>query len=780
MARYNTISATSSVAGGATITTPSSGLLTTLTGPGTVTIPNPVLYAGQTQTYYNSGLSNVTLSTPSGVITGGGLNAAATIILGAYQIITLTSDGTNYIIQNWLSGSVITQSLTATGGTINAVAIGGTTPAAGSFNALTVTSGSTSVAGLSASGTISITNNAAVTLGTAATGALQVTGGVGVAGGITVASDSYFGSKITIGVATPRQALTIGQNATSVSTATPDSIDIGGTYSSTAGQNLKLKLWNAVAVTNSYIGLGISSNSLDYVVNDNGTNSFSHNWYTGKGSSTTPVQVMSIPSAGYLQFPQTTGVKIRLYDASNDKYGFEVQSSELRIYSGAQGVASGGITFGKYDGTTWTENIRFTNSGSVGIGTPSPSLTSGYTGLNVVNTGYTQAKLQSSATSAGLEFYPSGGHNWEFQATNDPAFILYDRNQNLYRWSVRGDTGNISIGYNTTNDQGYKLSVNGTGLFSSLTVGGTNASNSALYGLNRKWFDIGIVMAKLWYLIATLPGSTAGTGDGLVIEITGLTGNIQGKGKLKIAMGQRGGFWYQMSNEGAGQKIHVQVYQQSDGSSNVYVYTPVTNTYTAGDIWYYQYGWSTDIQLYDNAGNSGTTTTPGGTVIFDSYSGSSFNDPLYVGALSKTSGSFRINHPLPALTDTHELVHSFIEGPKADLIYRGTVALVNGIATVNIDTAATMTEGTFVVLCRDIQCFVNNTTGWDAVRGNVVGNILTITCQNNNSTDTVSWMVIGERQDPHMYETHWTDDNGKVIVEPLKNTQVPLDKPEIY
>jgi hypothetical protein len=29
-------------------------------------------------------------------------------------------------------------------------------------------------------------------------------------------------------------------------------------------------------------------------------------------------------------------------------------------------------------------------------------------------------------------------------------------------------------------------------------------------------------------------------------------------------------------------------------------------------------------------------------------------------------------------------------------------------------------------------------------------------------------MAIGERQDQHMYDTDWTDENGKVIVEPLK------------
>jgi hypothetical protein len=137
------------------------------------------------------------------------------------------------------------------------------------------------------------------------------------------------------------------------------------------------------------------------------------------------------------------------------------------------------------------------------------------------------------------------------------------------------------------------------------------------------------------------------------------------------------------------------------------------------------------------------------------------------GALSKGSGSFRIEHPLPEKSATHQLVHSFIEGPQADLIYRGKVTLIDGKASVNIDASATMTEGTFEVLCRDAQCFTTNETGWTAVRGKVTGNILTIEAK-DSCTDEISWMVVGERKDPHMMETDWTDDNGKVIVEPLK------------
>ena len=79
------------------------------------------------------------------------------------------------------------------------------------------------------------------------------------------------------------------------------------------------------------------------------------------------------------------------------------------------------------------------------------------------------------------------------------------------------------------------------------------------------------------------------------------------------------------------------------------------------------------------------------------------------------------------MEDTHYLVHSFIEGPKADLIYRGVVDLVGGSATVNIDTVSGMTDGTFVLLCDDVQCFTTNEDNWDLVKASVSGNILTIT-----------------------------------------------------
>jgi hypothetical protein len=137
------------------------------------------------------------------------------------------------------------------------------------------------------------------------------------------------------------------------------------------------------------------------------------------------------------------------------------------------------------------------------------------------------------------------------------------------------------------------------------------------------------------------------------------------------------------------------------------------------------------------------------------------------GTFNKPGGSFRIPHVLAGLTTTTDLVHSFIEGPQADNLYRGRTTLVAGISTVNIDTTNNMTEGTFVNLNRDVQCFTSNETGWTAVKGSVTGNLLTIVAQDNTCTDTISWMVVGERWDLHMYDPRnpMTDENGKVRTE---------------
>jgi len=185
------------------------------------------------------------------------------------------------------------------------------------------------------------------------------------------------------------------------------------------------------------------------------------------------------------------------------------------------------------------------------------------------------------------------------------------------------------------------------------------------------------------------------------------------------------------------------------------VYTQGTSTETANILG------NGSAYFADTMGIGGTSASP--NIELNANGSASF-----AGSVSKASGSFRIPHPLPELNETHHLVHSFIEGPQADNIYRGQVTLEDGVALVDLDVAARMTEGTFVLLNTNISCFTSNETDWTPVRGSVSGSTLTIEAQDNTSTATVSWMVVGERHDQHMLDTEWTDENGRVITEPLK------------
>ena len=180
---------------------------------------------------------------------------------------------------------------------------------------------------------------------------------------------------------------------------------------------------------------------------------------------------------------------------------------------------------------------------------------------------------------------------------------------------------------------------------------------------------------------------------------------------------------------------------------NVFI-RPYLSNFSGVACWW---GGATEL-FYGNNNSKKLETTSGGVNI--------------LGTLSKSGGSFKIPHPVSGLSTTKHLVHSFLEGPQMDLIYRGKIDLVGGTATVNIDTKAGMTEGTFVLLNRDVQCFTSNETGWTAVKGSVSGNILTITAQDNSCTDTISWMVVGERQDDTVKALDMTDSEGNLIVEP--------------
>jgi len=116
MARYNSINTTGSVAQGSSIASPFSGLLTTITtGSGSVALPNPVLYSGQSQNFYNSTASAVTITTPSGQFIWPGTSASSSLVMPAGSMITVVSDGTNYEVMGFPGGPLSNSTITANG-----------------------------------------------------------------------------------------------------------------------------------------------------------------------------------------------------------------------------------------------------------------------------------------------------------------------------------------------------------------------------------------------------------------------------------------------------------------------------------------------------------------------------------------------------------------------------------------------------------------------------------------------------------------------------------------
>lgn len=147
MGRYNTVVSTATTATTATFSSPTAGLLTTLTGTSgyTVTLASPGNYTGVAQTFFNNTGGSVTLTTPTGVLRGPGFTAAASQIIPNQATYTLTSDGTDYIIVNNEGGPQLASSLTTTG-TLTAQGAVNLTPASANISISPTGTGTVTIA----------------------------------------------------------------------------------------------------------------------------------------------------------------------------------------------------------------------------------------------------------------------------------------------------------------------------------------------------------------------------------------------------------------------------------------------------------------------------------------------------------------------------------------------------------------------------------------------------------------------------------------------------------
>jgi hypothetical protein len=116
------------------------------------------------------------------------------------------------------------------------------------------------------------------------------------------------------------------------------------------------------------------------------------------------------------------------------------------------------------------------------------------------------------------------------------------------------------------------------------------------------------------------------------------------------------------------------------------------------------------------------------------------NNLSVIGNLTKGSGSFSISHPNPAKTDTHKLIHSFVESPTAgDNIYRYEVEVKNGVATIQLPDY-------YEYLNENTQIWVTAKNGFGNAYGVVEEDLKTATIYADKDL-IYNILIIGTRKD---------------------------------
>ena len=116
----------------------------------------------------------------------------------------------------------------------------------------------------------------------------------------------------------------------------------------------------------------------------------------------------------------------------------------------------------------------------------------------------------------------------------------------------------------------------------------------------------------------------------------------------------------------------------------------------------------------------------------------------YAHHRSANNKQFKIQHPL---NENKWLYHTSTESPRADLIYRGKIELINGSGSIGIDSSSLMSDGTFESLTKNTQLFLQNNQTFDRVKGYIENGNVYALCENTNENITIDWMVTAERND---------------------------------
>ena len=383
MARFNSSLISNTITGTTSVGSPFNGSFTALTGtaPYTVTLANPTLFPGINQQFYNGTGGTVTLSTPAGNFVGAGGSAASTFPVYAGNVVSITADGTNYIVISedgsaltatsaTISGVLTVQSsggvaiAPSTTGTIDNVNVGATTRGSGSFNTLTANNAVTFTA-----------NTASSTTGT---GTVVITGGLGVSGTINATSVS---ASLTGTIQTAAQA-----NITSVGTLT--SLGVGASPLA----NTKLTVTASSDTVAVFQQTGATGYGLTIIPGADAT----YDAFTINNAANTLNQIRMFGNGNAIFAGSITAGKLDI--TNNSTYAITISGTGL-IQDAPSGnndhIATGRVRIGYMRGTNigtiasnsadsglslvthssstgWKESVRIQPSGNVGIGSTSP------------------------------------------------------------------------------------------------------------------------------------------------------------------------------------------------------------------------------------------------------------------------------------------------------------------------------------------------------------------------------------------------------------------------